>query len=138
LVFRRAFNNNEVPVLLSVSTAGAHLEGAFTLAVFSNTRLWATGRAIAPDASPEDGLLDACLIDAATFPRLVRLASLARRGKHAGERDVRILRGAAFEIFSDRPFAVQADGELLGVPGRPAAVRHLRVSAVPSAISIFL
>ena len=61
----------------------SHLEGTFALAVFSNTRLWATGRAIAPDASPEDGVLDACLIDAATFPRLARLASLARRGKHS-------------------------------------------------------
>jgi diacylglycerol kinase family enzyme len=134
----RALKRKEVPVRLAVSTAGEHLEGAFTLAVFSNTRLWATGRAIAPDASPEDGVLDACLIDAASFARLARLASLARRGKHAGERDVHLLRGAAFEVFSDMPFAVQADGELLGPPGHPAAVRRLRISAVPAAISIFL
>ncbi len=135
---RRALKKKDVPVRLAVSTASEHLEGSYTLAVFSNTRLWATGRAIAPDASPEDGLLDACLIDAATFPRLARLAFLARRGNHVGERDVHLLRGAAFEIFSDRGFTVQADGELLGVPGHPAAVGRLRISVVPSAISIFL
>jgi diacylglycerol kinase (ATP) len=134
----RALRKKEVPVRLAVSTAGEHIEGVFSLAVFSNTRLWATGRAIAPDASPEDGVLDACLIDTATFARLARLASLARHGKHAGERDVRLLRGAAFEVFSGTPFHVQADGELLGPADSPALVRHLRISAVPAAISIFL
>lgn len=134
----RALSRKDVPVRLAVSTDGERIEGAFTLAVFSNTRFWATGRVIAPAASPEDGRLDACLIDAAGFTRLARLAVLARHGKHAGERDVRLLRGAAFEVASDQPFFIQADGELIGPPGRPAAVRRARVSALPAAISIFL
>ncbi len=134
----RALRNKEVPVRLSIAADGERFEGTFTLAVFGNTRFWATGRAIVPEASPEDGVLDACFIGAAGFARLARLAVLARRGKHTGDRDVRMLRGAAFDVVSDRPFLVQADGELIGPPGRPAAVRRVRISASRASISILL
>lgn len=134
----RALRRKEVPVRLAVAADGEIFEGTFALAVFGNTRFWATGRAVVPEASPEDGELDACFIVTAPFFRLARLAALARRGRHVGARGVRLLRGAAFEVSSDRPFFIQADGELVGPPGRPAAVRRARFSVIHAAIAIFL
>ncbi len=76
----RAYRSGRLPVALEVSGGGAVIRGRFVLAVFGNTRYWATGKKIVPDAKPDDGILDACLVGACPFPRLARIAVLASGG----------------------------------------------------------
>lgn len=135
---RRAYRSREVPLRLSVKANGREATGEFTLAVFSNTAYWATGRLINPDADPEDGVLDACLIGKMSFLRLARVASLARRGAHGKKKGICFLNSAEFEIEADEPFLVQADGEILGLPGSPEAFSRARIEAVPEALSVFV
>jgi len=131
----RAFRRKLVPVLLSISADGDRsIQGPFTAAVFSNIRYWATGKLIAPAARPDDGLLDACLIEGMSFFRLVRIALKAGRGAHTGMPGVRMLKRRCFAVSSKAGFAVQADGVILGREGRPDLFRRITIETVPKAI----
>ncbi|MDH4198079.1 MAG: diacylglycerol kinase family protein [Candidatus Aminicenantes bacterium] len=137
LGIRRAYRTREIPLRLRVKVDGREAAGEFTLAVFSNTPTWATGRLINPDADPADGVLDSCLIGQMSLLRLARVAALARRGAHGKKKGVCFLRSAAFEIEADEPFLIQADGEILGPPGSPEGFRRVRIEAVPRALPVF-
>ncbi len=137
LGIRHAYRSREIPRRLLVKTEGREAAGEFVLAVFSNTGYWATGRLINPDADPADGALDACLIGKMSFLRLARVASLARRGAHGKIKKVSFLRAAGFDVEADEPFAIQADGEILGPPGSPASFRRVRIEAVPQVLTVF-
>ncbi|MBN2199119.1 MAG: hypothetical protein JW747_04645 [Candidatus Aminicenantes bacterium] len=108
-----AYRKRRIPVPLEVLSDRETIDGSFAAAVFSNTRYWATGKMIAPRARPDDGRLDACLIEQCPFPRLVRINALASKGRHERAREVRLLQAREFTVSSAAPLAVQADGELL-------------------------
>ena len=136
LAVMRAFRRKQVPVFLSISADGDRpIEGPFTAAVFSNIRYWATGKLIAPAARPDDGLLDACLIEDVSFFRLARIARLAGRGAHTGIPEVRMLKGRGFAVSSTTEFEIQTDGVILGREGKAAMFRRIRIEAVPKALS---
>jgi diacylglycerol kinase family enzyme len=82
-------------------------------AVVSNVRYWATGKIINPNARPDDGKLDACLIRKCSFLRLARISWLANTGRHGNVNEVDILQSGSFEISSLTPFIIQTDGEIL-------------------------
>ena len=132
----RALRKKLVPVPLSVRSGGRRVEGRFQVANFANIRFWATGRMLVPQARPDDGKLDACLITDGSFLRLARLAAAARKGRHLRIAGVEFLQSPAFDISSERPFAVQVDGEVLGGGTSPALFRDLRVRALPGALVI--
>lgn len=133
---RAAYRRGAVPLSLRIETASGIVAGEFDVAVFGNTRLWATGRAVVPEADPGDGRLDACLIRHSSFLRLVRIARLSRRGRHGQDARVSFLRAAAFRIVSDRAFAVQADGEIVGGSGRPGDYREVTIQTLPGALTL--
>jgi YegS/Rv2252/BmrU family lipid kinase len=88
------------------------------------------GMMLAPHAELDDGLLDVVLTDGATRWELVRELPGIRRGAHLGHPKVSTVRGREIEIASDRPLAVEVDGEPAGyTPARltvlPAAVRFV-------------
>jgi YegS/Rv2252/BmrU family lipid kinase len=78
-----------------------------------NGRSIGGGSALAPDASPADGLVDV-VVSAAVGP-LARLgyAVQLRRGRHVERSDVLVTRGARVRV-SGQPFPVNADGEVAG------------------------
>jgi diacylglycerol kinase family enzyme len=119
----RSYRDKEIPVPLTVRADGRQKDGFYIVANFSNIRYWATGRMLNPAARPDDGRLDGCLIRGCSFSRLARLASLARRGKHAGAPEVEFLQAPEFEVSSEREFEVQADGEIIGGLFRSITVR---------------
>lgn len=73
------------------------------------------GFRICPDADPADGLLDVCYnVSKPSIPRILALFALARSGRHAGSRAVRLLRARRIRLeFASEP-PVQVDGERLG------------------------
>lgn len=74
--------------------AGRHL-----ILTISNGRYFGGGFPIAPDATVDDGLLHACLIQDAGPLRRAALFNRAERGRHVGAPEV--------EILSDQRFTVQ-------------------------------
>ena len=82
------------------------------LAAFANGRYYGGGMSPAPDAKPDDGFLDICLIEGMNrlkilmfFPRLIK-------GTHTKMREVTLRRCRSIVMESPQPVHVNADGEL--------------------------
>lgn len=132
---RRAYRTKDVPVRVSIDWAGGSIEEPLTIAVFANTRIWATGRIIAPEADPGDGLLDACLIRPCRMRRLARLYALTKTGAHIGQPEVRIIRAPEFSLRTESRLDVQTDGEI--IEGTPSgAPRTITFRALPGALRV--
>ena len=69
---------------------------------------------LAPDAEPEDGLLDVCIVGDASRVDLVRLLPRVFSGGHVGHPMVALHRGARVTISGPPDVLAQADGELIG------------------------
>ena len=132
----KAYRSGRLPVTLEVSGGDREVHGGFVLAVFGNTRYWATGKNIVPDAKPDDGVLDACLVEACPFARLTRIAVLASRGAHGRAKGVSFLKAAAFDVSGPVPFEVQTDGEILGGAEHPEMFDAVRFDILPGALEI--
>jgi YegS/Rv2252/BmrU family lipid kinase len=89
----------------------------------ANGRTIGGGAVLAPDASPDDGLVD--IVVATSTGPLARLgfATSLRAGDHVGRDDVLVVRGRTVTVTGDA-FPVNADGELDGpVSSRTWTVR---------------
>jgi len=133
----KAYRLGKVPRPLKIETETGRWDENLVLAVFSNIRYWATGKMMCPEARPDDGLLDACLFRACSFRRLIRLNTLAGRGRHARAREVEMLRSRSFEITSDEPFEIQTDGEILKSRSGQTLFQKIRFSILPAALKLF-
>ena len=109
-------------------------EGCFLMAVAGCGRYYGGGYCGAPEALPDDGLLDFILIRKPAFHRLPKLVSLYKAGKHLHSKEfdglLTFRRGKKMEIVSARPVAQNLDGECSLVARTsfevmPAAVRFL-------------
>ena len=128
----RAYRKQQVPLNLAIQSTEGTIKGSFIVAVFSNTRYWATGKLIAPQAHPDDGRLDVCVIEKCSFLRLARINSLAKTGRHGRAPEVRLLQSAEFTVSSPAGFNIQADGEIISLErGKP-----LLIQAKPRALRI--
>lgn len=115
-----------------------HLRGDFDeirrpifLASSANTSSYGGAIRIAPDASPTDGFLDICVVDAVHPFRVPRLVGAILRGKHTRKPEVHILRTRQLHIDATETLAIWADGER--VAETPATL-----SAAPQAIRVIL
>ena len=57
-----SYSSRRIPIPLSIESEERQVEGHFVVAVFNNTRYWATGKRVTPRALVDDGRLDCCLI----------------------------------------------------------------------------
>jgi diacylglycerol kinase (ATP) len=82
-------------------------------AAIGNTRQYGGGIRITPDAIPDDGLLDICIVHRTTRVQLLKTLPKAYTGAHVKSPFVEMGRGRAFHFESEQPMAVYADGEPL-------------------------
>ena len=97
------------------------------LALVGNIREYGAGFPILPDARPDDGLLDVCVMPCASRSDLLRLAMAAAAGEHVHEEGVVYLKGRRVFIDSPQWAAVQVDGE-------PAGLTPLDIRLLPCRI----
>ncbi len=139
--FRR-LRVNALYTLLTVATAFSYQPQPFSIAydgrerrclswmiAVGNTWSCARGMALVPAARPDDGVLDACIINGMgkwellyTFPRVFK-------GRHIYSTGIDTIRGKEMMISSDCPCEIYADGERFGV--LPVTLR-----AVPQALQV--
>lgn len=88
------------------------------------------GFSICPDADPTDGLLDICYnVRKPALPHILALFGLARWGRHASSKALRLRRARRIELdFSSEP-PCQVDGERL-------EGTHFEVAVVPDALDV--
>jgi YegS/Rv2252/BmrU family lipid kinase len=113
-----------------VDGAALPVDGEVLMVAVANGRTIGGGAPLAPDASPDDGLVDV-VVATSTGP-LARLgfAMALRDGEHVERDDVLVVRGRTVTVTGD-PFPLNADGELDGpVSARTWTVRPAAWSLV--------
>lgn len=97
---------------------GEILDGPTTLAGITVGPSAGGGFLLNPGATPEDGLLDLCFVDALTIPQILRYIPRVIRGTHANLPVVRLRRfgRARLEGPDGGLFRFELDGELMGAP----------------------
>jgi diacylglycerol kinase (ATP) len=91
--------------------------GRAWLVAIGNTRWYAGGLMITPDAELDDGLLDVCLIGAASTAKFIARFPTVVRGHHTRVNGVTMLRGRTVEVLADGgdvPLDLWASGERVG------------------------
>ena len=86
------------------------------MVVVANLGLFGGGRRSCPDARPDDGLLDLCLVGDVGRLALLRAFPKVRTGAHLDHPAVTVLRVAELSVeMLDGDPTVRADGEPFGV-----------------------
>jgi len=117
------------PTRLRITVDGhARVMSAWLVAV-ANTRTYASGMMIAPDAAVDDGLLDVCVVGDVSRPEFLRTFPSVYRGGHVRNPQVTIRRGTHVTIESTdpvEPLELWASGERVGP--LPAAITVVRAA----------
>jgi YegS/Rv2252/BmrU family lipid kinase len=113
-----------------VTVDGVRYERRGYTVVAANSGYYGSGRAIAPDARVDDGLLDVVMIHDAPRRLFFTLMNELKTGAHVTRPQVEIVRGKEIRIEADRDVPYGADGEVeavLPVTARiqPGALRVL-------------
>lgn len=120
-----------VPPRLRIEHAGGVWEGRAMLALFANGSTFGGGMRVAPDARPDDGLLDLVVVAALGKVELLRVFPKVYRGTHLHHPAITLARLSAARVLADRPLVPWGDGEPLG-----AAEAELRFEVVPGALRV--
>ncbi|MEO0073583.1 MAG: diacylglycerol kinase family protein [candidate division WOR-3 bacterium] len=116
----RALMRLECPEVKLETTSGSVWSQSVLLVAVANGRFYGGGMRIAPDAEPDDGQLDICVIDRANRFRVLTCLQRFINGSHGILPEVRFLRCATMELSTEQPLPMQVDGDLL--PSVPAPV----------------
>ncbi|HEX6588625.1 MAG TPA: diacylglycerol kinase family protein [Longimicrobiales bacterium] len=87
---------------------------------------------ITPDARPDDGRLDLCVIDEMSLPRVMVTLPRLLRGRHVNLPTVHMMTFERLDIETDTPLFFQLDGELR----EPAGVHRLSVEVLRGALPV--
>ncbi|MDX1996559.1 MAG: hypothetical protein SF066_02480 [Thermoanaerobaculia bacterium] len=120
------------PPTLTLRSDGGDYHGPAMLVAFGNIHRYGGGVAIAPDARPDDGLLDVVIVGAVSKLELLRVFPRAYRGAHVPHASIAILRARHLEVALDRPLAVYGDGEAMAEVGPAGAT----VELIPRALAV--
>ncbi|MCH7808530.1 MAG: diacylglycerol kinase family lipid kinase [Planctomycetes bacterium] len=104
------------------------IEHSVFVASTANTSSYGGAIRIAPEAVPDDGLLDLCVIDHVSKRRMVTLLPKVVRGRHSQEPEVRFVKTRKLHIDALEVTELWADGERIArtpatIEVAPAAVR---------------
>lgn len=119
------------PPQTTLSGSFGRFEGPVFLVASANTRSYGGGMQIAPNADPQDGLLDVCIIEPLTYAQALSLLPSVFLGRHIHHPSVHIVRTEALEISGETERLFSADGERCGTT-------PLRVTSVPKALRVIL
>ena len=87
-------------------------EGEFLMFAVGSTRATGGGTLVTPKASPVDGLLDLCIVEAMSRADFARMVLKVKRGEHVGEPGVHYAQLPMVSVVSDGPISVNVDGEV--------------------------
>jgi diacylglycerol kinase family enzyme len=106
--------------------------------VVANSAFFGAGMHVAPSAVVDDGILDVVLMRRAAKLTFVRALTKIKNGSHVGMPQISLRRGAEVTIVMSRDLPAGADGELLPGAAPLHAGTMLRMSALPSALSVLV
>lgn len=120
------------PQLMDVKIDSRIVKVSPLLVAIANTRRYGGKALIAPNAKPDDGLLDVCVIQDMNAVRLVRHLPKLFTGQHIHLPDVAMYRGRKIAIDAPKPIPVHVDGEAIGSYSR------IRFTLLPKAVRVLV
>jgi diacylglycerol kinase (ATP) len=127
--------NHDAP-RMSLTIDGQQTEEEALLLTFCNGRREGGGFVVAPEARPDDGLLNYAMIGKVPRPAMLRLISEVMKGTHGRFSSVRMGTFHDLELQSDRPMAIQIDGETFA--GFDSDVVALKARVLPKALQVIV
>jgi YegS/Rv2252/BmrU family lipid kinase len=118
---------------LTSTVDGRAISGRGFLAAVANGPRSGGGFLLAPDAEPDDGLLDVCRLGDLGKLEALRHLPKALDGSHVGLPWATILRGSEVVLASDRPLTAHVDGNLATGVAHPDP---LRIRILPRALRV--
>ncbi len=118
LAVGRALVSYECPVLVHTLPGGETYEGERLLISVGNGVSAGGGFFLTPDARPDDGLMDVCIVDKMRRGRILRLLPLSLKGRHTNKDGVTMLRVKSLTVACDGPLHCHVDGEYIGDENR--------------------
>jgi YegS/Rv2252/BmrU family lipid kinase len=97
-----------------VTDEGVHEGDAVSVLLVNCGEILPTGRSLAPQVRPDDGVLDVVVLDADGVPGATRLAWRLATGRAASGQGMTLLRTRRVSVTTEPSLPAQADGELSG------------------------
>ncbi|MFV1858959.1 MAG: diacylglycerol kinase family protein [Anaerolineales bacterium] len=119
-----------------IRTDSEEIENEFLLITFCNGRREGGGFILAPEALPDDGVLDYAMVEWLSRPRMFRMIPEFMRGTHGRFKEVHIGRFRELELEADQPLLIHTDGEIFA--NATNNVRELTVQVLPEAIHLIV
>jgi diacylglycerol kinase family enzyme len=127
-----SYKQKIVPVSLDLEQQGSTTPVRTPFLIFANTSIMGGRLRISPFASPFDGKLDCCILDALPFLSLLILFFRFNLQKQPESKKVEILQDKDFKIYSPHPLDIQADGKVFQTNG------EIEISTLPRALNIIV
>jgi YegS/Rv2252/BmrU family lipid kinase len=121
----RALVSFDCPPMTIRLADGEVIEGERFMVSVCNGVSAGGGFRLAPDALPDDGLIDLCIVDRMSRRRVLRLLPSAVSGGHTTAAGVTMRRSSEVSIETERPIHTHLDGEYQGQLAGPLRVRAL-------------
>jgi len=119
------------PQAVRISGDFKTIEQPVFIATTANTSLYGGAIPIVPHASPTDGMLDLCVIDAMSLLKALPFVPRAYFGRHTRRHGVQFIATKQFRIESATSQDMWADGERIGAT-------PVDVAVAPAALSVLL
>lgn len=122
------------PLPLRLRIDGESFEQRVMIAAVGNGFCLGGGFHLFPEAVPDDGHLDICIVDELNLPQIANVLPRVLRGRHAGHPRVAMYTAASIEVSTDMatPLFFQVDGELR----EPAGARRLQIDIVRGVLPV--
>ena len=120
------------PIRARLDVDGKRIDRRVMIVGIGNGVSQGGGFFITPDARPDDGRLDLCVIDEMSLPRVLVTLPRLMRGRHVNLSTVSMQTFERLEVETDGPLFFQLDGELR----EPDDVRRMTVEVVPGALRV--
>lgn len=112
---------------------GEPVELGTTMTAIANGRCFGSSFWVCPQARPDDGVLDVMLAQALGRLTILGLIPKLTRGKHVSLPLLRMAQARRVTLSSDRPFLLEADGEM---PFGP--LRRLQARVLPARLTVMV
>jgi diacylglycerol kinase family enzyme len=124
-IFKTMFLYNRAP-LATIEFGDQLIKQRSLMISMMNGRRLGDGFIMAPDSSPDDGLLDLCIAEQMSALRIIRLVPHFMHGTQASQAGIKTGRAALIKIDAlDGPLPAQTDGEIFSTEGRSLMVEVL-------------
>lgn len=134
-VIKTIILNHDAPHI-KMETDGETIEQEIQYLVLCNGPREGGGFFVAPDAIPDDGVLDYAMIRKVSRLMMFRIVPEVMNGTHGKFKQVKLGRFKKLKLVSERPLAIHTDGEILA--GFTSQLTELEVNVMPGAFKIIV